>query len=152
MRLDFLRHGRADWPDWEGDDAQRPLTKAGIKETQQVAKFLRKIGVKPVIVFSSPLPRAYQTAKIASKELGAALVEEEILSPGCTAVQIRALLKRRPEKEIMVVGHEPDFSTILEVLTGARLKLSKSGFARVNLDEESWGRLTLLFSPKVATA
>ena len=43
MDLYFLRHGEADWPDWEKSDDARPLTKRGKKEMHEVAAFLKRV-------------------------------------------------------------------------------------------------------------
>ena len=152
MKLYFLRHGRADWPDWEEDDDKRPLDKKGIEETHEVAKFLRKLGVKPDVVVSSPLPRAHQTAKIAAKEFSASLVDDTALSPGCNVDKLKGVLKRHREKEVVIVGHEPDFSAMLKDLTGADLKIPKAGIARVDMEEDSHGKLIWLLPPKIAAA
>jgi phosphohistidine phosphatase len=150
QQLYFLRHGMADWPDWDQPDDDRPLTKEGEGEVHEVSKFIRKRGVKPDVVISSPLPRAYQTAKIAAKELGAPLEEDNALSPGCTIEKLQAALKHHREKAIMVVGHEPDFSSMLQSLTGAHLKLSKTGVACVKMEDAHSGKLMWLLTPKFA--
>jgi len=64
---------------------------------------------------------------------------------------LRTVLKRHPAKALMLVGHEPDFTTIISGLTGASLKLSKAGVALVDVDPESEeGKLLWLFPPKIA--
>jgi phosphohistidine phosphatase SixA len=51
----------------------------------------------------------------------------------------------------MLVGHEPDFSSVISGLTGASLKLSKAGVALLDVDPDSeQGRLLWLFPPKFA--
>jgi phosphohistidine phosphatase len=60
MKLYFLRHGEADWPDWKKPDDERPLTKAGRKEMNEVGKFLHRLKVFPDLIVTSPLPRAAQ--------------------------------------------------------------------------------------------
>ncbi len=150
MKLYFLRHGAADWPDWPGDDDERPLTEAGRKEVRRVAKFLREIGVAPRVIFSSPLPRAVQTAQIAHKYLGGDLLEETTLAPGVTSRRIRALLKKQDADEVMLVGHEPDFSEAIRVLSGGRVKMAKAGAARVDMDESGKGRLIWLLPPRIS--
>ena len=162
MRLYFLRHGQADWPNWDKSDDERPLNKKGIKETHRVAKFLRKLEVKPGLIISSPLPRATQTAQIAAKALKVPLVEEVGLSPCSTPEKLHAIVQKYEENSTMVVGHEPDFSNMLAALTGAQLKLAKSGVARVDLEAgeegmeecpEKWrGRLVWLIAPKAIKA
>ena len=64
MHLYFLRHGAADWPDWNKPDDERPLTKAGEKEMHKVGEFLAALKVRPDVILTSPLPRAEQTADI----------------------------------------------------------------------------------------
>lgn len=150
MVLYLLRHGQADWPDWRDSDDKRPLTAVGQKETSQMVLLLRKLGAKPKLVVSSPLPRARETAEIAAKELNVPLQENGILSPGCSLDALRPLLKKHEGEEWMIVGHEPDFSGIVKSLTGARLKLAKSGVARVDIDKELDGKLIWLLTPQIA--
>ena len=149
MQLYFLRHGEADWPDWNKPDDERPLTDFGKKEVGQVAKFLDRLKVRPGLIVSSPLPRAAQTAKIAAECLKGKLREDESLAPGFGMSELRTVLKRHRAKVLMLVGHEPDFTTAISGLTGGSLKLSKAGVALVDADPESEeGELLWLFPPK----
>ena len=151
MKLYFLRHGEADWPDWKRSDDERPLTKRGKKEMRDVAKFVADLKVRPDLIVTSPLPRASQTAEIAADYLKAKLRKDELLAPGFGIDQLRTVLKRHRAKTLMLVGHEPDFTNIISELTGASLKLSKAGVALVDVDPESEeGRLLWLFPPKIA--
>ncbi len=151
MELYFLRHGEADWPNWEKPDDERPLTKHGKKEMRVVAAFLKRIKAKPDLIVTSPLPRASQTAEIAAEGLKVKCREDKLLAPGFGPADLERLLKKYPEESLMVVGHEPDFTGIISKLTGASLKLSKAGVALVELNR-SWrnGRLLWLFPPKIA--
>src|SRR5258707_14154851 len=63
MDLYFLRHGEADWPDWEKSDDERPLTKRGKKEMHEEAAFLKRLKARPVFVVSGPRPRGAQTTE-----------------------------------------------------------------------------------------
>jgi phosphohistidine phosphatase len=151
MQLYFLRHGEADWPHWTRPDDERPLTDFGKKEVRQVAKFLNRLKVKPNLVVSSPLPRALQTAEVAAEQLKTKLRQDEALEPGFGISELRTLLKRHGSKVLMLVGHEPDFTSVIAALTGASLKLSKAGVALVDFDPETEkGRLLWLFAPKLA--
>jgi phosphohistidine phosphatase len=151
MYLYFLRHGEADWPDWDKPDDQRPLTKRGKKEMHEVGAFLARIKAKPDLIVTSPLPRAAQTAEIAAEHLKSKSREDKLLSPGFGRPELERLLKKYPAESLMIVGHEPDFTETISALTGANLKLSKAGLALVELDR-SWrnGRLLWLFPPKIA--
>src|SRR5919108_997085 len=151
MKLYFLRHGEADWPNWKRPDDERPLTKRGKREMRDVAKFLRRLKVRPDLIVASPLPRASQTAEIAADYLKAKLRKDELLAPGFGTSELRTVFKRHHSKVLMLVGHEPDFTNVISGLTGASLKLSKAGVALLDVDPESEeGRLLWLFPPKFA--
>jgi phosphohistidine phosphatase len=151
MKLYFLRHGKADWPDWDKPDDERPLNKEGRREIERIAKFLRELKIEPAVILSSPLPRAWQTAEYAAKELGVEAEEEPRLGKGFSAAKLRAMLKRAQGGDLMLVGHEPDFSTVIRALTGGVVKLGKGGLARVDLEPGAVdGRLIWLIPPKIA--
>ena len=151
MQLYFLRHGEADWPGWTKPDDERPLTDFGKKEVRQVAEFLNRLKVKPDVIVSSPLPRALQTAEVAAEQLKTKLRQDEALEPGFGISELSTVLTRHPSKVLMLVGHEPDFSSVISALTGGFIKMSKAGVALVDIDPETKkGRLLWLFPPKFA--
>ncbi|HEY2046269.1 MAG TPA: phosphohistidine phosphatase SixA [Candidatus Udaeobacter sp.] len=151
MQLYFLRHGEADWPGWTKPDDERPLTDFGKKEVRQVAKFLDRLNVKPDFIVSSPLPRALQTAGVAAEQLKTKLCQDEALEPGFGITELSTVLNRHPSKVLMLVGHEPDFSSVISALTGGFIKMSKAGVALIDVDPETQkGRLLWLFPPKFA--
>jgi phosphohistidine phosphatase len=152
MEVYFLRHGEADWPNWKKGDDERPLTKRGKKEMREVAAFLKRVKARPDLIVTSPLPRASQTAEIAAGRLKVKCREDKLLSPGFRRDALERLLKKYPEKSLMIVGHEPDFTETISELTGGSLKLSKAGIVLVELNH-SWrnGRLLWLIPPKIAT-
>ena len=151
MQLYFLRHGEADWPGWTKPDDERPLTDFGKKEVRQVAKFLNRLKVKPDVIVSSPLPRALQTAEVAAEQLKTKLRQDEALEPGFGISELSTVLNRHRSKILMLVGHEPDFSSVISALTGGFIKMSKAGVALVDIDPETEkGRLLWLFPPKFA--
>jgi phosphohistidine phosphatase len=152
VKLYFLRHGKADWPNWDRPDDERPLTEEGKKEVAAVAKLLSRLEIAPAIL-TSPLPRASQTADIAAKHLKAKVHVEPLLRPGFDAARLGKILKNFSGKSLMVVGHEPDFTRTIFQLTGGNTKLSKAGVALVELETETTkGVLRWLVPPKFAKA
>jgi phosphohistidine phosphatase len=152
MELYFLRHGiAADEGPGDSGDAGRPLTEQGIEKMKEAARGLRRLGVRPDVLLSSPLVRARQTAEIVRKAFGIESRLVEALSPGCDLVRLCDLLgEYRSAERVMVVGHEPDFSTLIGELTGgSRVQLKKGGLARVDLDtiDEGAGSLIWLLPP-----
>jgi len=149
MKLYLLRHGKADWPGWEKPDDERPLTEEGIKEMHTVAGALKRLKVVPDIILSSPLPRAWRTAEIAGKALDVKVEMRPELRPGFNRQKCDALLASRPGDDVMVVGHEPDFSRVIRALSGARVKLPKAATAAIEMGEEvPAARLLWLFPAK----
>ena len=151
MKVYFLRHGDADWPEWKKPDDERPLTNSGKKEVRRVAKFLRQLDPKISVILSSPLPRALQTAKIAADQLDLKVTKEPALAKGFNAEKLRQIVDQPEKGSIMLVGHEPNFSEVISELTGGKVKLSKAGIALVDiLDDAGEGELVWLIPPKVA--
>ena len=149
MNLFLLRHANADWPDWNKPDDERPITKRGKKESRQMAKFLERTKVSVELVVTSPLPRAAQTAEIVARKLKTKLSEDDRLAPGFNVVKLKVLLEIHSYRDLMITGHEPDFSEVVHALTGGAIKLSKGGIALVQVEQETMrGRLLLLISPR----
>jgi phosphohistidine phosphatase len=133
----LLRHGDAE----DGSpDEQRKLTKKGEKQARAAGAALAALGVEPAACISSPRVRAADTARLACERLGAEVELEEALSGGPFDPQELAAGR---DGDVILVGHEPDFSNAVQKLTGARVKLKKGGVAAV---ED--GELHLLLRPK----
>ena len=151
MKLCFLRHGEADWPNWNKPDDERPLTERGRKEMKRVAKFLQRLKFSADAILTSPLPRASQTAEIAAERLGIELKTEPALAHGFNVERLRRLIGKNDGDCIMVVGHEPEFSEVIKELTGGEVKLSKAGVALLEVNRGcTSGKLLWLFPPKIA--
>ena len=156
MILYFLRHGLAGSRDaWEGDDSRRPLTKKGLKNMARQAKILAQLDLRLEVIITSPLTRASQTADIVAGELKmvAQLQQDERLAPGFDRDHLAQVLAEHPEtKNIMLVGHEPDFSLTISALTGGgSVILKKGGLARVDITatDPLQGDLVWLVPPKI---
>src|SRR5438128_10410895 len=101
MQLYFLRHGEADWPDWQKSDDERPLTDFGKKEMREVAKFLARLKLRTDLLVTSPLPRASQTAKIAADTHTTNLRQDALLAPGLGLSERRTIPNRHDAKVLM---------------------------------------------------
>jgi phosphohistidine phosphatase len=122
----LLRHGDAERGD--GDDAARRLTAKGERQSKAAGRALAALGTKIDACLTSPKVRAADTARLACRALG---IEPEIaaeLSGG--DFDSGSLAAGRGTT--MLVGHEPDFSSEIARLTGARAKLRKGGLAIVD--------------------
>jgi len=145
VRIYFLRHGRAvARAEWRGDDDSRPLTEEGEAAIRREAKTLAAMGVAPEAIVTSPLARARRTAELVAEAMDARdrLVEDARVAHGLDARALADIVaERAPKKALMVVGHEPDFSTTIAALIGGgRVVCKKGGLARVDV-ETTDGRL-----------
>ena len=153
MKICFLRHGEADWPNWDKPDDERPLTDRGRREMRRVAKFLDRLEFSVDAILTSPLPRASQTAEIVAERLCIGMQIEPKLVHGFSLERLRQMVGKVEGESVMVVGHEPEFSAVIEELTGGDIKISKAGIALVDANRGcTSGKLLWLFPPKVAKA
>jgi phosphohistidine phosphatase len=123
----LLRHGDAE--DGEGKaDADRELTEKGERQARDAGRALKELGVKLDVCLTSPKVRARQTAEVACEALGCPVEEDERLAGGdFDPVELAA-----GRGEVMLVGHEPDFSGAVALATGSRVKMKKGGIAAID--------------------
>lgn len=137
----LLRHGIAEEPRPDLADAERALTERGRRRCRAVLDRLLAAGVGADRLLCSPLLRARQTARIAV-EAGLAPDPEIVaeLQPGGEPLAgLAAWLGATPEpRRLLLVGHEPDLSTLAARLIGApagSLSLRKAGLIQLRLSD-----------------
>jgi phosphohistidine phosphatase len=104
---------------------------------QAAASGLRRLGVAPSVILTSPLPRAAETADIVAAGLHGAPAPRQLpaLGPDVPAVQtLRALRLFARHRALMVVGHQPSLGQLVALLLtgsadGVALDLKKGGCA-----------------------
>jgi phosphohistidine phosphatase len=125
----LLRHGEAE----DGSpDAERKLTEKGERQSRAAGTALKKLGVKPDACLSSPKVRAADTAKLACEDLDVDVQLEPRLAGGpFDADELAAGLG----DDVLLVGHDPDFSMAVHTLTGAQVRMKKGGLAGIDRGE-----------------
>jgi phosphohistidine phosphatase len=131
----LLRHGDAE----DGSpDAERRLTEKGRAQSRAAGAALAALGTRIEACLTSPKARAAETAALACDLLAVEPRHEPRLSGGpFDAEQLAAGLD-----DVLLVGHDPDFSAAVHTLTGAQVRLKKGGLA--GLDR---GELIVLLRP-----
>jgi phosphohistidine phosphatase len=125
----LLRHGDAA----EGSpEAERPLTEKGKEQARAAGRALKNLRVKPAACLTSPKVRALDTARIACAELGVEPQLEPKLAGG--PFDPKALAAGLGD-DVLLVGHDPDFSMAVHSLTGAQVRMKKGGLAAVEKGE-----------------
>jgi phosphohistidine phosphatase len=125
----LLRHGEAA----DGSpDSDRPLTDAGREQSRTAGAAMSALGVDLNACLASPKLRAADTARIACAELGVEPHLEPKLAGG--PIDAEALAAGLGE-EVLLVGHDPDFSMAVHDMTGAQVRMKKGGLAAVQKGE-----------------
>jgi phosphohistidine phosphatase len=134
----LLRHGDAEKGEGK-PDAERGLTQKGRRQGGEAGTAMVAMGVRLDACLSSPKVRARETAELACESLGIDVELDDRLAGG----DFDPLELAAGRGEVMLVGHEPDFSGAIAFVTGSRVKLKKGGLAA--LDDHV---LHLLLRPK----
>ena len=123
----LLRHGDAE--DGGGKpDADRELTEKGESQSVNAGRALKKLGVTLDVCLTSPRVRAKRTAELACDSLGCPVEEDDRLAGG----DFDPLELAAGRGDVLLVGHEPDFSSAVALLTGSRVKMKKGGIAAID--------------------
>ena len=122
----LLRHGDAEHGDM--DDAARKLTAKGERQARNAGLALRELDVGIDACLASPKARAIATARLACEALGVDVETTEALRGG----PFDALDLAAGRGDVLLVGHEPDFSDEVGRLTGAKVAIKKGGIAVVD--------------------
>ena len=133
----LLRHGDAE----DGSpDAERPLTDKGREQSRAAGAALKALGVELDACLTSPKVRAAETARIACEPLGVEPQLEPKLAGG--PFDAEALAAGLGD-DVLLVGHDPDFSMAVHSLTGAQVRMKKGGLAGIEK-----GELIVLLRPR----
>ncbi len=147
--LYLAQHGKAFS---EAEDPERRLTPEGIAETEKVAAFLARAGVKVREVVHSGKARARQTAEIFARHLGASARAEEGLNPNDDPATWATRADELAE-DIFIVGHLPHLSRLASLLMVGDpqrelVKFRYSGVLKLERGEAGW-RVAWYITPEL---
>ena len=158
--LFLTRHAKSSWGNPGLADIDRPLNERGKKAAPFMGKLIVDKGEKPDLLISSPANRAISTAKAFGGAMG--LVENDIIIDrtiyGAGAQQLLELVQDQDDlyKSIMLFGHNPTFTSFVNLLTGNNImNVVTCGVIRIDFEFSSWtnidfgsGRLVYYEYPK----
>jgi phosphohistidine phosphatase len=163
MKIYLIRHSNAVDPGTPGyeDDSTRPLTEKGRDKMKAIASALKRLDIQPDLIISSPYVRARQTAEILAKVLKYKheLTFSEALIPMGNADNIIGEINEKyTVDELVLVGHEPCFSTLISTMTAGNpdlaINLKNGGVCCLSSDDlhtERKAVLEWLLTPKILT-
>jgi phosphohistidine phosphatase len=126
-QLYIFRHAKSSWDSGASDDFSRPLNKRGEKDVPRMGKWMRREGLVPEHVISSPAMRARQTAVDLCQAMGsdtnAIHFEQNLyLADVDTLVEVIATAPEEANS-IMLVGHNPGLEELVEYLVPETVEL-----------------------------
>lgn len=164
MKIYLIRHSNAVEPGQAGagNDNLRPLTENGRDKMRKIAFTLKKLGVKPDLIVSSPYLRARETAGILAKVLKykkELLFSDSLVPTGTPGKIIGEINEKYNVNGLMLVGHEPCLGILIGTLTagnpGLAIDLKKGGVCCISSDNLHTDRravLEWLLPPMILTA
>ncbi len=160
MQIYLIRHADAEPLGAGGadNDEERALTGKGLGQTEELARFFKRLGVDPGAVLTSPLVRSRQTAERLLEKMGLGegkceLILEDELAPGGSCKGLAKRLSKLSSPVVFLVGHEPDLGRFTAWLIGskrAQVELAKAGVAYVDANAplgKACGSLVWLVTP-----
>lgn len=149
MTLTLLRHGKSDWDTGGRVDADRRLAGRGRKDARRMGRFLASTPDGPDLVVCSSARRAVETLALAVEAGGwdvPVLHDERLYGHGGAGYGPRAALDVLAEvsgaaDHVLLVGHEPTWSELVQRLTGARVRFPTAAVARMSSPAEDWSGL-----------
>jgi len=153
-----MRHGKSDWEADAPDDHARPLTQRGVASAERMGEVIRDLGLAPDLVVSSTAQRAKATAELARLAGGWStrlILADELY--GASVKDTLDVVSRFGEEHerLMVVGHQPTWSMLVQHLTGARCAMRTASVADIEILSDRWtgvasssGTLVTLLQPR----
>ena len=156
----FVRHAKSSWENPTLADIDRPLNKRGLRDAPFMGKLLRKKGVSPDMIISSPAVRAYTTAGYFAEALGIDK-EDIVVDPRIYHAytdDMIDILQELPVEigTVLIFGHNPTYTSVANQFAVEPIdNVPTCGIFRIDAGIDSWadfgprkGRLTAFLYPK----
>lgn len=145
-RVVIVRHAKAVPYGYE-NDFERDLTDRGENDADKLGKELKRKGIQPDVIISSPAKRALKTARIFAENLGFEInriQEIQDIYEGLTTAEFLHLIHQLPEsaKTAFFFGHNPGFhyfvSNLLKNFTG---DMPTCSTVVIRFEVDSWQKM-----------
>ena len=143
--LILFRHGKSDRTIDYDTDMDRPLNRRGRDSAVLMGQFLADIDQVPDLALTSPARRAVDTLDLA-RRAGAwdcpVEVAGRLYGHGpAEAVQLFRTAIPSSADVVVAVGHEPTWSELVEILTGATVRFPTAAMVNIEIEAGGWGSL-----------
>ena len=142
-KLFLVRHAKSSWDDPSLDDTDRPLNYRGKENAPEMGDRLKKQGILPDLLVTSPAKRARSTAKLLAKKMGYAkeeiLIDDELYH-GSDDMLIDIVRKLPDSSEsAMLFGHNPGYTYFANQLCNINIyNIPTAGIVAIDFHVDSW--------------
>lgn len=142
----LVRHAKSSRDDPALKDFDRPLNARGEQQAPWLGRRLKKSGIQPEVIISSPAKRALQTAEALAREIQYPL-KKIVTAPAVYesgAPAILGMIKNigQNHERAVVVGHNPALSDLMKYLSRRELDdLATAGIVCLKFDVDSWEKI-----------
>lgn len=145
--LILIRHAKSSWNQEGLSDSERPLNERGKKDAPEMAKRLRKRGLKIDAFVSSPAERAFRTARYFAKEFDVKKEEIKVENAlyGALPSQFAEVVTSLKDKydTVAVFSHNPGITDYVNTLCNVHTdNMPTCGIFAVQADVDSWQSFT----------
>lgn len=142
----LMRHAKSSWKDENLSDFDRPLNGRGRKAAEAIGRYIKKQGIVPDLVLSSPAVRARETTSIVSTtaRLRADLRYDERIYEADPERLIEVISQiEESVGSALLVGHNPAIEELLGQIVGCSQHMPTGAFAKIRLGGvDKWSKFS----------
>jgi len=137
MNVYLIRHGKAEQPSLEKPHEDRELTDDGTKIVKASAEFWKNYVNELEMIFSSPLKRAMQTARIIKEvfNMKSEVLQEVSLLNGGLTEDLLNIASAFGAEDVAMIGHQPDIGLHILRMAGGNevhIKILPASIAKIS--------------------
>jgi 8-oxo-dGTP diphosphatase len=128
----LVRHARAgSRKAWKGDDALRPLSKAGRTQARALAKARADAGITEIV--SSPFVRCRQTVEPLAQSLGLEVTLSDALAEGASLTDALRLVEKFSHENTVLCSHGDVIGELLQHYERAGVELDDNRLEKASV-------------------
>ena len=141
--LFLVRHAKSSWDYPDLSDADRPLNKRGERDAPEMGRRLRKRGISPDVMLTSPANRAQSTCEIIADAIkfphDSIKIKESIYHAG-EGTLLKVIKNLGDDSEsAMIFGHNPGFTYLANRLANESIdNIPTCGVFSCSFEVDSW--------------
>ena len=143
-QLFLIRHAKSDWGGSSVSDFDRELNDRGLTDAPMMGHRLKKRGVVPDGVVSSPAQRARKTAEIICESIGYSADRIEYVDKlyEASIEDLQAVINNLGDQwqQVLLFGHNPTLTEATHYFASASIaNVPTCGVVQIEFAVESWG-------------